>query len=78
MKEIVDKCYCDILAEHDNQRVDGAKTYKDVSVLVQSDNGTSYMKEISIDMCDACKAKYAPNLKKVYDETGNFSYVFDS
>ena len=78
MKETINKCYCDILSEHNGQKVEGAKPYQNVSVMVSNDGDTPFITETSLDMCDACKAKYKTNLFLNYDYKGKKSFVFEA
>ena len=77
MTEVTKKTYCDILSEHDGQRIAGAATYKDVAVMMPGDNGnTYYISKVTLDMCPACRAKYAINLFAQYDNRRQISYSF--
>lgn len=69
-------CYCDILSEHNNQKVNGATTYKDIVVMKKDDENNVYATKVSIDMCPSCAAKYKSNLFLNYDQRGRTSYAF--
>ena len=70
-------CYCDILSQHNGQRVDGARTYKDIIVMKQDDNGAYvYPTKTTVDMCPTCYAKYKSNLNMSFDTQGKTVFAF--
>ena len=71
-------CYCDILSEHNNNKVAGATTYKDIIIMKTDDDGNVFLSKGSIDMCANCYAKYHSNLFLNVDNRGRISYTFDT
>lgn len=69
-------CYCDVLSEHNGNRVPGATTYKDMIVMKVDDEGNEYTSRASIDLCPSCYAKYRTNLVLNFDQRGRTSYSF--
>ena len=77
MTKTVKYCYCDILEEHNGEKVDGASTYNDITVMVYDRKTSSIsFKNVTLDMCPACYAKYKSNLYANYDYQGNPYYSF--
>lgn len=67
MTETIKTCYCDILSEHNNEKVPGATTYKDVAIMTSDSQGKLRVSRATLDMCADCYAKYKINLRLSYD-----------
>jgi len=78
MTETVKNTYCDVLSEHNGQKVSGASTYKDIAAMVLDDDDTYVVKKVTLDMCPACYAKYKANLCMAYDSRRRATYSFES
>ena len=80
MTEVTKNIYCDILSEHDGQKVPGASTIKDIVVMApdEDDDESFHIERISLDMCPACYAKYAANLFVSYDNRRRATYSFSN
>lgn len=79
MTETKKYCYCDVLSQHNGQRVAGATTYKDIIVMKAGEDGESFFAtKASVDMCSECYKKYRSNLIMNYDLRGRTTLLFQA
>lgn len=80
MTEKVVNCYCDILSEHNNQKVPGASTVSNIVVMIPDPNDDEKftIERRSVDMCEACRAKYGSNLYATYNSKRQIVYSFSA
>ena len=73
---VTKNCYCDMLAEHDNQKVAGASPFKGIVVMRYNADNELVPEITTLDLCPACRARYSTNITMSIDARGQKSYAF--